>query len=81
MFESPTSPPPKPFSLAKLAAIFATVFVIAFGLCSASVGSANKWGKAASYLVPGSLITEAICFIGLLVLALVALFRAIFPRN
>ncbi len=72
-------PPPKPpNSLAKLATIFAVVFCIAFGLCTASVftGLTGSTKAVATIVIYLSLATEAICLLGLIAVALLAIVRS-----
>lgn len=60
--------------LAKLATILAITFAIAFGLCTAGVmRNTNNPG----ILVYFALVIEAICAIGLLVVAVLAIIRKI----
>jgi hypothetical protein len=76
-----TSPPPpesqrSSISLSRLATIFAVTFAIAFGLCSVSamavVGDHQKIGAG---LIWTSVSIEAICFVGLVVVGLIAILR------
>lgn len=66
----------EPISLAKLATIFAVVFGIAFGLCSVS---ALTGGLGSQKMMPALMITsvviEAACLLGLLVLGALAIVR------
>jgi hypothetical protein len=76
MSSAPLPPPEprKPISLSKLAVIFAVIFGLAFGLCSVTAfgagGSVNQYGLAIA------LIVEAICAIGLIVIAILAIVRS-----
>jgi cation transporter-like permease len=61
-------------SLARLATILAVGFAIAFGLCTAGViRNVNNPG----ILVYFALVIEAICAIGLLVVAVLAIIRSV----
>jgi hypothetical protein len=70
----PSPEPRKPISLAKLATLFAVTFGIAFGLCAITAlgvgGNVNKYGIAAAAIV------EAICLLGLIVVAILAIARS-----
>lgn len=68
----------KPTSLAKLTAIFALIFILAFGMCSVSGISISGGGSypVAQLLIGTSLVIEAICGAALLVLAVVAIVRS-----
>jgi hypothetical protein len=75
----PSSEPRKPISLAKLATIFAVIFGLAFGLCSVSVISASSRGSGGGvtgFLIPTAIVIEAVCAIGLLVIAVLAIVRS-----
>ena len=66
--------PPKRSVLAKLAAILAVIFIIGFGLCAAN---AMREGTAANVgAISGSI--ALICFVALIVVGLIAIFR---PRT
>jgi len=74
----PSSEPRKPIGLARLATIFAVIFSLAFGLCTASVISASSRGSGggvAGFLIPTAIVIEALCAIGLLVIAVLAIVR------
>lgn len=81
-----TSPPPHEaertsISLAKLAAILAATFCIAFGLCTASLTIVpGLYQKIGTGFIWTSAITEVICLIGLLVIGIIAIFRSIRGR-
>jgi hypothetical protein len=61
-------------SLAKLATILAITFAIAFGLCTAGVmRNVNNPG----ILVYFALVVEAVCLLGLVVIAILAIIRKI----
>jgi hypothetical protein len=65
-------------SLARLATILAVTFGVAFGLCTAGVmRNFNNPG----ILVYFALVIEAICAIGLIVVAILAIIRAVRSRN
>jgi hypothetical protein len=71
----------KPTSLSRLATIFAITFGIAFGLCttSATIGmSANS--NVARFFIWASIVIEAICLIGLIVIALISIYKAVARR-
>jgi hypothetical protein len=67
----------KPANLAKLATVFALTFSLAFGLCSVSGISISGGGnyRVAELLISTSLVIEAVCSAGLVVLGIVALVR------
>lgn len=73
-------PPPKSRStLAKLAIILAATIGITFGLCAVSVvtiDTSNVPGWFSQYIFPASMIIEATCLLGLLVIALITMARA-----
>jgi hypothetical protein len=77
-----TSPPPyetprTPLSLAKLAAILAAAFCIAFGLCTVSATTlVGTYQKTATAFIWISVITEILCFLGLIIIGLMAIVRA-----
>jgi hypothetical protein len=68
----------KPASLAKLATILALTFSLAFGLCSVSGISISGGGsyRAAQLLIGTSLVIEAVCTTGLVLVGIVAILRA-----
>jgi hypothetical protein len=73
-------PPPSPGTsnnLAKLAILFAAVFVLAFGLCAAGFGVDAGGSRYAGYLIGTSFVVEAICFVGLLTVGVIGLIRII----
>jgi hypothetical protein len=65
----------KSINLAKLATVFALTFSLAFGLCSVSGISISGGGsyRAAQLLIATSLVIEAICAAGLVVIGIVAI--------
>ena len=65
----------KPISLAKLATIFAVTFCIAFGLCAVTAISGGM--SSGTVVIQVSAVVEAICIVGLLVVALMAIVRSI----
>ena len=68
--------PRKPISLARLATIFAVVFLIAFGLCTRSFFYSGGLGTQKMLpLVTVSVTVEVICLAGLLVIAVLAIVR------
>lgn len=74
--------PPSPegqrssISLSRLATIFAVTFAIAFGLCSVSaMAVVGDNQKIAARLIWTSVSIEAICFVGLVVVGLIAILR------
>ena len=72
----PLEPEPtrQSISLARLATILAITFAIAFGLCTAGVmRNTNNPG----ILVYFALVIEAVCAIGLLVVAVLAIIRSV----
>lgn len=69
-------------SLAKLAAILAATFCIAFGLCTVSVTMVmGVYQKIGTGFIWASVITEIICLIGLLVIGIIAIFRSFRGRE
>jgi hypothetical protein len=74
----PPRPPHTSLSLSRVATIIAVVFGVAFGLCSvsATVGMGAS-EKIAPFFVRASLIIEAACVIGLLVVGMIALIRSV----
>ena len=73
----PVRPSHKPVILSKFATVFALIFSLAFGLCSVSGISISGGGnyRAAQLLIATSLVIEAICAAGLVVLGIVAMVR------
>ncbi len=67
----------KATNLAKLATVFAITFSLAFGLCSVSGISISGGGnyRSAQLLIATSLVIEAVCAAGLVVLGIVAFLR------
>jgi hypothetical protein len=68
----------KPVGLAKLATAFSLIFSLAFGLCSVSGISISGGGnyRVAQLLITTSLVIEAICAAGLVVIGVVAFIRS-----
>jgi hypothetical protein len=73
----------KPTNLSKLATVFALTFSLAFGLCSVSGISIDGGGnyRSAQLLIATSLVIEAICAAGLVVLGIVAMLRRSHSRE
>jgi hypothetical protein len=73
----------KPVNLSKFATVFALTFSLAFGLCSVSGISISGGGnyRVAQLLIGVSLVIEAICAAGLVVLGVVALLRRSQPKE
>jgi hypothetical protein len=67
----------KPANLSRLATVFALTFSLAFGLCSVSGISISGGGsyQVAQLLISTSLVIEAVCAAGLVVLGIVAMLR------
>ncbi len=71
-------PPPRPISLAKIATVLGTVFMVAFGLCAVTAVSGGFGAeKLMSVLIWTSLVTEATCLVGLLVVGVIAFLRSL----
>ncbi len=77
-----SSPPPPPellppkrkrSTLAKLAIAFAITIVVTFGLCSITLISSNSAMNGPVF--PAAIIIEALCIIGLIVVAIMAIFK------
>jgi hypothetical protein len=78
MSSQPTPPqflPPKRkrSTLAKLAITFAVTIAVTFGLCSITLISSINAMKGPVF--PAAIIIEALCIIGLIVIAIMAIFR------
>jgi hypothetical protein len=73
----------KPVILSKLATVFAFTFSLAFGLCSVSGISISGGGsyRVAQLLITTSLVIEAICAAGLVVLGIAAMLRRSHPKE
>ena len=73
----------KPTNLARFATVFALTFSLAFGLCSVSGISISGGGnyRVAQLLIATSLVIEAICAAGLLVLGILAMLRRSQPKE
>jgi FtsH-binding integral membrane protein len=71
------NPPPPPThgrsSLAKLAIAFAVTIVVAFGLCSVTL--MHSTSAISGPILPAAVIIEAICVVGLIVVAILAIAR------
>jgi hypothetical protein len=66
----------EPISLAKLATIFAAVFGITFGLCTASVFTGGLGSqKVMAILLGASAVIESLCLLGLSVVGVWAIVR------
>jgi hypothetical protein len=66
----------EPISLAKLATIFAVIFGIAFGLCTASAFTGGLGSqKVLPFLIGTSVVIEGVCLLGLLVVGVWAIVR------
>ena len=69
---APKLPPRRGRStLAKLAIAFATIIIVTFGLCSAVLMSSNS--AMSGPVFPAALVIEAICVVGLIVVAILAI--------
>ena len=64
-------------SLAKSAALLAVVFVLAFGLCAVSAMKDGGHGRLIGAVVPISIGIEILCLLGLLVIGILAIVRAV----
>ena len=76
--EGPDEVPPAHRSrsnLAKVAIAFAITIVVTFGLCSITLISSN--GAMSGTVFPAALIIEAICLVGLIVIAISAIARSV----
>jgi hypothetical protein len=81
MSTQPTPPPPPRFlppkrkrsTLAKLAIAFAVTMVVTFGLCSITLISSNSAMNGPVF--PAAIIIEALCIVGLIVIAIMAIFK------
>ena len=73
----------KPLNLSKFATVFALTFSLAFGLCSVSGISISGGGsyRVAQLLIATSLVIEAICAAGLMVIGVVAMVRRSHPKE
>ena len=70
----PTLPPRQGRStLAKLAIAFAVTIVVAFGLCSVTL--IRSTSAISGPILPAAVIIEAICAVGLIVIAILAITR------
>ena len=71
-------PPPRPISLAKIATVLATVFMVAFGLCAVT---ALTGGLRAQKLLPlfiwPSMVIAPTSLVGLLVVGVIAFLRSL----
>ncbi len=72
----------EPISLAKLATIFAVIFGIAFGLCAVSAFTGGLGSqKVLPFLIGTSLVIEAVCLLGLLVVGVLAIIRSFSSKS
>jgi hypothetical protein len=72
--QNPPPPPPRGrSSLAKLAIAFAVTIVVAFGLCSVTLMRSTS--AVSGPILPAAVIIEAICVVGLIVVAILAIAR------
>jgi hypothetical protein len=72
----------KPISLAKLATIFAVIFGIAFGLCTASAFTGGLGSqKVMPILIGTSAVIEGVCLLGLLVVGILAIVRSLSGKS
>jgi hypothetical protein len=65
--------PPRPgrSTLAKLAIVFAVTIVVAFGLCSVTLMRSTS--AVSGPILPAAVIIEAMCVVGLIVVAILAI--------
>jgi hypothetical protein len=71
-----TPPPPRGRStLAKAAIAFAVTIAITFGLCTVSLMNSNSAMNGP--IIPAALIIEAICIVGLIVIAAMAIAKRV----
>jgi hypothetical protein len=68
--------PPRPgrSTLAKFAIAFAVTIIVAFGLCSATLMRSTS--AVSGPILPAAVIVEAICVVGLIVVAILAIARS-----
>ena len=72
--QNPPPPPPRSrSSLAKLAIAFAVTIAVAFGLCS--VALVRSTSAISGPILPAAAVIEAICVVGLIVVAILAIAR------
>jgi len=72
--QNPPPPPPRSRStLAKLAIAFAVTIAITFGLCSAAL--MHSTNAVSGPILPAAAVIEAICVVGLIVVAILAIAR------
>ena len=70
--QNPPLPPPRSrSSLAKLAIAFAVTIAITFGLCSVTL--IRSTSAISGPILPAAVIIEAICVVGLIVVAILAI--------
>lgn len=67
-------PPPERSILAKLTIALAVILGLAFGLCT--VGTMTE-RTINDYLITTALVIEVICILGLIVIAVIVIFRAL----
>lgn len=73
--------PRNTISPARFATIFAVIFGGAFGLCAVSSTIGIDFSEqAATFLILATLIVEAICALGLIVIGSIAIIRAVRRR-
>jgi hypothetical protein len=61
-------------TLAKLAIAFAVTIIVAFGLCSVTLMRSTT--AVSGPILPAAVIIEAICVVGLIVVAILAIVRS-----
>ena len=72
--QNPPPPPPRSrSSLAKTAIVLAAIIVVTFGLCSITLIRSNSAMNGPVF--PAAIIIEAICVVGLIVVAILAIAR------
>jgi hypothetical protein len=72
--QNPAPPPPRGrSSLAKTAIVLAATIVVTFGLCSITLMSSTS--AISGPVFPAAIIIEAICIVGLIVVAILAIAR------
>ena len=72
--QNPLPPPPRSrSSLAKAAIAFAVTIVVAFGLCSVTLMRSTN--AVSGPILPAAAVIEAICVVGLIVVAILAIAR------
>ena len=72
----------EPISLAKLATIFAVIFGIAFGLCTASAFTGGLGSqKVMQFQIGTSVVIEGVCLLGVLVVGVWAIIRVFSSKS